>query len=81
MKKILAAVFTIISIFLLQLFYINFRLEQRINRISAAQELTVYELEKAEGELISSAVKLADLKMRKMKKNSDKPDMLIAAND
>jgi len=80
MKKILAVLLTVSGIILLQLFYINCRLEKKISRISAAQEFTLQELQKVEGELVSSAVKLADLKIRMMER-SDKPDMLIASND
>ena len=81
MKKILVTIFTVIGIFLLQLLYINYRLEQRINKISEAQILTTMELQKADAELVSSAVKLAGLKMRLMKQESEMPELLIASND
>ena len=81
MKKILVTIFTVLGMILLQLLYINYRLEQRINKISAEQKLTGLELQKVEEELFTSAVKLADLKTRMMKQPSEKPELLIASND
>jgi len=81
MKKILVTIFTVLGMIFLQLLYINYRLEQRLNKISAEQKLTGVELQKVEEELFTSAVKLADFKMQMKKQNSEKPELLLASND
>jgi len=80
MKKILVTIFTVLGMIFLQLLYINYRLEQRLNKISAEQKLTGVELQKVEEELFTSTVKLVDLKMQMMKR-SEKPELLLASND
>lgn len=81
MKKILVTAIAVLCLIFLQLLYINYRLEQRINNISKEQKLTGAELQKLETQVFMSSVKLVDYKIRRMEQKSEKPVMLIALND
>ena len=81
MKKILVMIITFLSVVVLQLFYINYHLEQRIEKINEEQVLTGMELQKLETQVFKSTVKLSNLKTKIMKQKPAGPSFLIAAND
>ncbi len=81
MKKILVMIITFLSIAALQLLYINYSLEQRIDKINKEQILTGLELQKIETQVFKSTIKLSNLKTKIIKQKPEGPTFLIAAND